>query len=278
LVTLYFLICPITHINGVRMWTALHVFVYATMPYLLERDRSKLWWVILTPLIHFSYLYVALFTIVYVLLPYKTKTQNYFFITVAYILFFASLLVNSLNLSSVSDILAEYSPETYEGRISQYVSQDVVDRNAEADALNNWYVAGSGIIKGWSYNILLLLLYRCLRRNFKSNEKLWKLYVFTLFFCAFANIMSLIPSGVRFQLVSQMFIVPLILLVAMNIPKSDYFRKYINVFSVLLLIPFVVEMRKLLSFYSITAIFGNFITVFFWENNVALISFIKHLF
>lgn len=278
LATLYFLICPITQINGVRMWTALHVFVYATMPYLWERDRSKLWWVILTPLIHFSYLYVALFTIVYVLLPYKTKTQNYFFITVAYILFFASLLVNSLNLSSVSDILAEYSPETYEGRISQYVSQDVADRNAEAFALNNWYVAGSGIIKGWSYNILLLLLYPCLRRNFKSNEKLWNLYVFTLFFGAFANIMSLIPSGGRFQLVSQMFKVPIILLVVMNIPISDVFRKYVNVATIFLLIPFVVEFRRLFDYFSITAIFGNFITVFFWENNVALISYIKHLF
>lgn len=278
LATLYFLICPITQINGVRMWTALHVFVYATMPYLLERDRSKLWWVILTPLIHFSYLYVALITIVYVLLPYKTKTQNYFFITVAYILFFASLLVNSLNLSSVSDMLAEYSPETYEGRISQYVSQDVANRNAEASALNNWYVAGSGIISGWSYNILLLLLYPCLRRNFKSNEKLWNLYVFTLFFGAFANIMSLIPSGGRFQLVSQMFKVPLILLVAMNIPNGDAFRKYVNFATIFLLIPFVVEFRRLFDYFSITAIFGNFITVFFWENNVALISFIKHLF
>lgn len=277
LATLYFLICPITQINGVRMWTALHVFVYATMPYLLERDRSKLWLVILTPLIHFSYLYVALFTIVYVLLPYKTKTQNYFFITVAYILFFASLLVNSLNLSSVSDMLAEYSPETYEDRINQYVSQDVANRKAEAYALNNWYVAGSGIIMGWSYNILLLLLYPCLRRNFKSNEKLWSLYVFTLFFGAFANIMSLIPSGGRFQLVSQMFKVPIILLVVMNIPNSAVFRKYVNFATIFLLIPLVVEFRKLFDYFSVTAIFGNFITVFFWENNVPLIDLIKRI-
>lgn len=277
LVTLYFLVSPITRINGVRMWTALHVFVYGVMPYLLERDRSKLWWVILTPLIHFSYLYVALFAIVYALLPYKTKTQNYFFITVAFIIFFASLLVNSLNLSSVSGMLAEYSPETYEGRISQYVSQDVADRNAEASALNNWYVAGSGIIKGWCYNILLLLLYPCLRRNFKNNDKLWNLFVFTLIFGAFANIMSLIPSGGRFQIVSQMFKVPLILLVVLNISKSDIFRKYVNFATIFLLIPFVVDFRRLFEFFSTTAIFGNFITVFFWENNVSLISLIKRI-
>ena len=36
LVAIYFLICPITQINGVRMWTALHVFVYGMMPYILE--------------------------------------------------------------------------------------------------------------------------------------------------------------------------------------------------------------------------------------------------
>ncbi len=277
LVTLYFLVCPITQINGVRMWTALHVFVYAMMPYLLEYDRSKLWWLFITPLIHFSYLYVALLAIAYVFLPYKIKTQNSFFITIAYIVFFISLMVNSINLSSVSSMLAEYSPEAYEGRINGYVNQDLADRNAAALALGNWYVAGSGIIKGWCYNILLLLLYPCLKRNFDYNDSLWNLYVFTLLFGAFANVGSLIPAGGRFQLVAQMFKVPLILIVAMDIPFQDRFKGYLNIALVLLLIPFVFDIRCLFDYFSITAVAGNFFTLFFWENNVPLITYIKEL-
>ena len=277
LVTLYFLICPITQINGVRMWTALHVFVYAMMPYLLERKKSKLWWLLLTPLIHFSYLYVVLFALAFVLLPYRLKSQNIVLLYVAYAFFIVSLFINSLNLDATSGMLAELSPEAYEGRIANYVNQDVADRKAAASALNNWYVAGSANILHWSYNLLMLALLPCLKRRFKNNNRLMQLFVFTLLLGGFANIMALIPSGGRFQLLAQMFKVPLILLVVLAIPRNDGFRKMVNVALIVLLIPFVVELRKLLDFFSITAIVGNFITVFFWENNVLLITLIKQL-
>lgn len=277
LVTLYFLVCPITHINGVRMWTALHVFVYALMPYLLERDRSKMWLIVLCPFIHFSYLYVSIFAVVYFLFPYKLKTKSTVFMTMSLVLFVGSMFVNSLSLDAVSGMLKEYSPESYEGRISAYANQDYADSISAVAALDNWYVAGSGNILYWSYNLLLIALLPCIKRNFNNNDPIRHLYVFTLLLGVIANISALIPSGGRFQILSQMFKVPLILLVAMNIPKGDNFRKYVNVALVFLLIPFVVELRKLLSFYSITAIFGNFVTVFFWENNVALITLIKRI-
>ena len=277
LVTLYFLICPITQLNGVRMWTALHVFVYALMPYLLDRDRSKLWFVLLTPLIHFSYLYVSLFALAYFFLPYRLKTHNRIFLIFALTFFVVSLFINTLNLDAVGGMLEEFSPESYEDRINGYVNQDTADRRAAASALNNWYVAGSGNILHWAYNLLLLAMLPCLKRNFKNDESLIHLYVFTLLLGGFANIMALIPSGGRFQLLSQMFKVPLLLLVVMGIPKGDNYRKLVNVALIILLIPFVVEIRKLFDAFSITALFGNFITVFFWENNVLLIDYIKRL-
>ena len=277
LVTLYFLVCPITQLNGVRMWTGLHVFVYAVMPYLLERKKSKLWWLLLTPLIHFSYLYVVLFAIAFVLLPYRLKTHSNIFLYIAYVFFIVTLFVNSLNLDATSGALVELSPEAYEGRIEGYVNQDVADRRAEASALNNWYVAGSANILHWSYNLLMLALLPCLRKYFKKSSRLMHLFVFTLLLGGFANIMALIPSGGRFQLLSQMFKVPLLLLVVMNVPKDYFFRKLVSVALVFLLIPFVVGIRKLFDAFSITALFGNFITVFFWENNVLLIDYIKRI-
>ena len=103
------------------------------------------------------------------------------------------------------------------------------------------------------------------------------LYVFTLFLGSVANIMALVPSGGRFQILSQLFKVPLILLVAMNIPNGDVYRKYVKWATFFLLLPFVFEIRKQLDYYSITLLFGNFITVFFWENNLPLIDLIKIL-
>lgn len=277
LVTLYFLVCPITNINGYRMWTALHVFVYAMMPYLLERDRSKVWLVLLTPFIHFSYLYVTVFGVAFFLLPYRFKTNSSVFLTLALVFFIVTLFINTLNLHAVNGLLEEYSPESYEDRIDGYVSQRTADRRADAKASVNWYVTGSANILHWTYNLLILMLLPCLKRCFKGDKSLIHLYVFTLLMSGFANIMALIPSGGRFQLLSQMFKVPLILLVAMKIPPSDKFRKIINVALVILLLPFVVEIRKLLEGFSVTALFGNFITVFFWENNVPLINFVKRI-
>lgn len=278
LITLYFLISPITNINGVRMWTALHVFVYGMMPYILERDKSKLLWIILAPLFHFSFLYVSIFALVFILLPYRLKTRSYTFLIIAYALFLVSLFVNSLNLDVANDMLVEYSPESYEGRIEGYVNQGYLDANKAQLALNNWYVRLSGSITHWSYNLLLLLMLPCIKRNFKNEAAIMHLYVFALLVGGFANITALIPSGGRFQLLSQMFKVPQILLVAMNIPKNDMFRKYINIALIVLLLPMFFETRKLFDYFSITALVGNFITVFFWENNTPLITELKRLF
>ena len=277
LVTLYFLISPITNVNGVRMWTALHVFVYALLPYLLERKRSKLWLILLTPLIHFSFLYIGVFALVFFLVPYRLKTESGIFLTLAYVLFVVTLFVNSLNLDEVNGVLAEYSPESYEARIDGYVNQNYLDANKDRLALNNWYVKLSGNITHWGYSILLLLILPCMKRNFKNEYGLMHLYIFDLLIGSFANISALIPSGGRFQLVSQMFKVPLILLVVSYIPQNDNFHKVVNIALLFLLLPLAVEFRKIFDFLGITAILGNFITVFFWETNIPLIEYLKQL-
>lgn len=277
LTILFFLICPITQINGVRMWTALHVYVYALMPYLLDRDKSKLWCLTLAPLIHFSFLYVSLLGLVYVMLPERMKTGSRILQFVALSSFIATLAVNSLNLDSLYDMLLEYSPELYENRIELYVNQDLADRNAEGAALSNWYIAVSGLLKKWTIAVLLIFLFHCMKKYFKGDYGLTRLYIFALLLGAFANIMSLIPSGGRFQLVSMMFMVPMVLLSIMKIPKSDGYYGIARFAMLFLLIPVVVDFRRLFDFFGITAVFGNFITVFFWESNIPLIEFVKQL-
>lgn len=275
LITLFFLVSPITNINGVRMWTALHVFVYGMMPYLLERKRTKLWWVAAAPLFHFSFLYVSVFALLFSIIPSRLKTSGGFFLTIAHALLIVSLFVNSLSLDVANDMLAEYSPESFDERIDAYTNQDYQDNINAFLMTNSWHTKLSGTITHWAYNILLLLMLPCLKRNFKNKDAFVQLYIFALLISSFANIAALLPSGGRFQLLSQMFKLPLILLVAMNIPQTDGFRNNVNIALVPLLLPFFFEIRKLFDFIGITAILGNFITVFFWESNVPLIQFIK---
>lgn len=277
LITLYFLVCPITQINAARMWTATHLFVYAVMPYLLDNNKSRYWCVLLTPLIHFSFFYVAIFAVVWLFIPNNLKTRNSAALTIAMILFVSTMFFNELNLNSVSNVLAEYSPEAYEERIESYVNEDIASRNASAQALTNWYVGASYKLESWCYNLLLLLLLPCIKRNFRNKKNIIHLYMFALILGSMANVMSFIPSGGRFQILSQLFKLPIIIMVAASVAVNDKFRQYINIATVLLFLPFIFEIRKLFDYFSITAILGNFITVFFWENNVPLIDYIKYL-
>lgn len=278
LVILFFLINPITNINGVRYNTAAHIFCYAILPYLLEGDKKKLWLILAAPLVHFSFLYVSVFALVYVfLIPHTYKTSGQSFLVISFVVYIASFFINSLNLSSVNSILEAYSPESYEGRINTYVNEEIATNYSEANAMRNWYVGASGILKSWSYSILMLFLFPCVRRNYFRGSQLYGFYTFTLLFSAFANIMALVPAGGRFLMIAQFFQVSLILLVSMSIPKKDNFFKYLNIALVFLIIPVVVDIRRLFDYYSITAVLGNFITALFWENNVPLIDLIKRI-
>lgn len=276
LVALYFLICPITQINGVRMWTALHVYVYGMMPYLVERDKSKLWWVLLTPLIHFSFLYVAIFAILFYLLPYKTKTQNKIFLFVALAFFLVSMFVNSLNMDAVGGYLAEYSPDSYETRIVGYTSQEQIDKVSN-EAAGNWYVVYSSAISTWTYTLLLVLAFPYVIRNYRSKEWLVCLYLFALLIGGLSNLMTFIPSGGRFRVLARMFIVPIIIIVAMSVDNKASYRKYVNVASIFLILPLIFEIRKMFDYFGITMVLGNFITTLFIESNIPIIDFIKAL-
>lgn len=277
LVALFFLACPITSINGVRMWTALHVFVYGMMPYLLDRDRSKLWWVAITPFIHFSFMYVAIFALIYGYIPYRLKTKSQLFLFVSFVFFVGTLFVNSLSLDAVSDVLNEFSPDSFDRKVELYTNQDYQQAVSASAASFNWYITYSGIIKKWVYNILFILLLPCLKRNFRQDERLFNMYVFTLLLGGLANIMGLIPSGGRFQLLAQIFKISLVLLVMFRVPYTDNFYKILRFTLVLLILPLVVDIRRLFDFFSITSVLGNFITIFFWENNMPLIEWIKYV-
>ncbi len=275
LVSLFFLVCPITQINGVRMWTALHVYVYAMMPYLFEKDKSKVWFLVLVPFIHFSYLYVSIIGLVYVLLSVKYKVGNGFVLRLLWMFFIITMFINSINLDAVSSVMEEMAPDSYQNRIGMYLDDEVLDSNKEVASQANWYITLSGLIKTWSYNILLILILPCLRRNIQKNSYLTNIYAFTLLLGGIANIMALVPSGGRFQTLTAMFKIPLILLVVMSIPKSDRFRTAVNISLPVLLLPLVVDFRRLLDFYGISLLLGNFITVLFWDDNFPIIDFIK---
>ncbi len=175
----------------------------------------------------------------------------------------------------VKTILNEYSPDAYSGRINGFVQEQYIETRLQANLLKNWYVIASGAIKHWVYNIILILLFPYFRKQLKDNRTLINIYIYTLLLSSVANLMSLIPSGGRFQILTQMFKIPLFLITIISFNQTEWISKYMNIALFLLILPLIFEIRKIMDFYSITLLGGNFITTFFWENNIPLINYIK---
>ena len=270
-IALLFLICAIWQINGVRMWTAAHIFVYALLPYIWEGDKKRLYWLIAVPLVHFSFLYVVVLSAMFVLMPMRI-IENSRLVRISLIaLFVTSMLVKSLNVASFANILEQYSPESYEDRIELYTTDSAQDNRESARKSVNWYVTASGDIKQWSVNILLLVL--SLSSIRKSNEK--KLLLYCLLISTIANIASLIPSGGRFVVLAHLFCLPFFLWKLTIESEKTRFNTIARLCAYPLLITIVFGIRTGFDYYPITLVFGNAFTLPFLESNVPLINFIK---
>lgn len=268
-VFLLFLTCSIWSINGVRMWTAAHVFTYALLPYVWEGDKRRLYWLIAVPFVHFSYLYFVILSFVFVLLPERIILQSRIFKWGLISLFSISLVAGAVKVNSVVNMLEQYSPDSYQGRIETYTSESSFERVSKGWKRVNWYVRASSDISFWTTNIILLVL--ALGSSVKDKSR--KLLYYCLLISAVANIAKFIPSGARFLVIAHLFSFSLILWQLCE--RNDLFKKVATICAFPLLITIVFTIRSGLDYYGISMLCGNFFTALFWDNNVPLINLIK---
>lgn len=271
----FFFEIPIWKIGGARFATAFHMFLYGIFPYVIEGKKKRLIWCALTVFVHFSFLYISAFVLIYAYIPTKIKTRN-LFLSIAFVFFIISLFITELNFGGVRDIVSSLSPESYNDRVEGYLNEDVLSRNQEANAARNWYVNMEGQIRKWIVNVFLLFIYFPIRKYLSKKTNVLNMLSFTLLMGGFANISSLASGAGRFLHVHIALFVLVFLYTIPQLPNQLKIQSYFKYASLLLLLPVIVGIRSGLEFYSIT-LFGNYITVFFVENNTPIIEIIKHL-
>ena len=265
IIAILFLLCPIWYINGVRMYTAVHVFIYGLLPCLVENNKSKLIWVALAPMFHFSFFYVSIIALVFCFLPLKWKSENSSIFFVLYILYIISLLMQSLDVQVLAGYLHAYSPEVYEERIDIYTSDTSIERmNAVTNV--NWYVSLSGQIVQWTTSLFMILLYPAVVNKYTKYHFIRGFFMWCLIFGIISNIMASVPSGGRFLTIAYMFIVSLCLFVVTDTKVN-----------ILYIVPIVFYIRIGFDYVGYPLIIGNFFTLPFFEGDVPLIEFIKGL-
>lgn len=277
LILFFLLVCPIWLVNGVRMWTAAHIFTYGAMPYLLEGKKKSLIWCFLSILVHHSFIFPIITIVLFFLLS-KRLQRKESVLTVLFVFYLITLGIKTLNLESLNTILQIYLPNFYEDRINGYVNEDVWERTIESAAKLSWHVDFFNNIEYWTTQLLIVLSFFSIRRNRKDCEWLVPLFAFALLIYGGANILSSVPSGARYITIARLFMVPVFIFTVAYVPLGKWFKTLLPLCLSLIAFAMIFEIRKGFDFYGIMLLVGNFISMFFVESNIPLIDYVKQMF
>lgn len=260
-------VIPIWMINGFRMWTAAHMLIYGLLPFLLEGKTNKLWVVVLSVFMHFSFALILAIVILYLILGKKTN--------IYFILFLITFFINELNIEAVKDLLENNTPDILKSRTKSYLGDDYLSELAERTEQVNFYVKYYTKFLSWPIFLLVTLLYFKGKKFISENDGFKNLFSFVLFFCAFANIANLLPSGSRFIYISQMVAVFAVV----------YYIHYVKIdkltrIATFLVLPFllsylIVSVRIGFDTMSLATLIFNPVSVFFNNSEIPLIDLIK---
>lgn len=276
MVAAFFLVCPIWNINGVRMWTALHVFVYGAMPYLLEGKKKGLIWSAASILIHHSFIFPIVLLALFVVLGRRTSSKGWV-TTLFFIFYIITLTIKSLDLGALNAALQVYLPNFYSDRIDGYVNEDTLARNLEGLAQNSWHVAFFNEIHYWINQVLVVFTYLIFKRNGSRLSGLLPLFCFSLLIYGFSNVLASVPSGGRYITISQMFMVATFLLTYKYWAYDKSLSRFMPIIMKVFAFSLIFEVRKGFDYYGLDLLFGNFITATFIEMRTSLMFLIKFL-
>ena len=268
----YMLICPIWEINGVRMWTAFHVFAYGALPYLYNSDKSKLIWCFASLLIHFSYFLPLSILLIYHFIPKS--------ITIFLSFYIFSFFVKELNLEITRDFFLSHAPSFLSSKAG-YFNVDYAQSIIEEKSNANFYLGGSLMLVRWAISILIFASCVWGKAIIKTQKSLTNIICFSLFIYSICNILSSIPSLGRFIGLSQFFAFASIVLFYIHYINNNYKHKILswtfNVVPLLLLLPIVVKLRMGTDYYGISLFLNPFMALFV-EDNQPIIQFVKSAF
>lgn len=258
------LVCPIWLINGVRMWTAFHVFLYGLLPFLLYRDKSKLLWCFVAIFIHFSYVVPLLILLSFFFLP---KNINLLFL-----LYLLAQLVSELNIEALNSFLTKIIPSNlFVSKVNGYVDEEYSQKVGLAYDSMSAYVRIFDIITKWAMVFLNTISWTLIIKS-KSllDGRMRYILSFVLFFGAIASVVSNIPSGSRFLFISNALSIFLFIILYKDMRPN--YKKYCNLATFMLVPYLLIQIRESFYFYGFDVFVQNIITSF-WINNRLTIDY-----
>ena len=259
------LINPFWNINGFRFYTASHIFVLSVIQILYAKKRTYLWVLLLSPLVHFSFVLPVVLVIVYYFIP-----KNIWML--------AALLVTSLFFVNLTPQAVyenrDIAPEFMQNKVKGYTSEVYTASVQVSKEGLNWYVQGS-------QNALLLCLYIFIGIVIFKHQQLLKdpriksVFVYGLLLLAVANMVSSIPSMGRFYSVAALILFISFVFIIQAQPHLKLFRQLTYILFVPVMLFVVVSVRIGFDYIGLNSLFLNPFIAPFFEDSPVLIDIIK---
>jgi hypothetical protein len=192
---LLFFVNSIVNINGFRMWTAAWIFSLGVASYLHKPSWKFILFAASAVFVHFSFIPMVLVFLLYLFFGNKTKIYG--------ILAVISLFIAELDLEQFRKFGALFGSAS-ENKINDYTNEDYVNK------VNLMQEQSSILMKLHSKSILyfsiVLLFFIYVKTKGVFQDKITNsFYSITLLILTFANLASLMPSGVRFYTIFHIF-------------------------------------------------------------------------
>lgn len=273
LLLLFALLNPIWEINGVRMWTAAQIFVYGLLLVFLNNEKRGYFYCIGSLLVHFSFALPLLLLLAYRFLP---KQIDLFF--AVYVMSFFVRELNVEALQKYFELLPDFL-QTRKGYISD-ASMEQFQEMQETGGGLSWHVRLAEMLHRYFFLLFAVLLYLGMkaRRAVAVDNFVKNLFLFALFFSAFANVAANLPSGGRYLTIANSVLLVGFILFYSRWGRQSFFQNFIlNLTSLPLFFLLLFKLRTGMDFISILTIVGNPVVAALITDNVPLIDFIKSL-
>ena len=239
---------PIWNICNFRFWTAAQIFLYGSLPYLVNGNKKKLIWAFISVLFHFSFIFALGILIIFMVARNRVNLYLGFFLLTSFI--------KEINLQSVQSIFS-FLPGAFQGHVSGYTNIDYAERVSNLWQMNNWYLVFSSKVIRWCIYMMVLFVYiRCMK-HLRNRNDLLTLFCFSLLLIGASNIFSLVPSGNRFLVVSATFIFSFFILFIASFQEIRGLKIILAISTPLLMLFCIVSLRSGMDFYGLITVIGN---------------------
>lgn len=273
LIILFFFVNPIWNINNARFYTALQIAVYAILSSEMEGRRVKIFYLLLTPLVHFSFIVVIGIYIFSKLFSRYAK--------ISFFIFLISVIASEY---LTEDVISDYSSmidySLINDRGKGYVDKELLNlTREEAEVIElNFYIKYYQYILKHIINIMMMMVYFSFGKTIIKDKLLSKLFAQVIITVALGNFLYNHFVIGRFHIFSSLlaicFVIKFLYLVDMNIFMK--LTKNIRYFLMLPIIFFcIVTIRIGLYHLSFSSIFSTPFIALFQDNFSALNDFIK---